>query len=525
MTGQTFPEAFGAVVARQPEHLALVDDERALTYGDVWRETRCVARALPTTDTPAEAPVVVLVRHGVDAVVQILGVVMGGRVAVPLDTHEPADRLARMVEIAGAGTVLTSRVHLPLAVEMAGEADIVVFDDIDRSVDDGPDLAPIDPSTPATIYFTSGSTGVPKGVVDDHFGVVASGLMTVDLNRFTPDDRLALTSSLAFASARARMCNGLLGGSTVCLYDVAGNGPRGVYEFVARHGITFMSMTPTVLRAIAETVDHALLTSVRQVNFSGEAFYGSDVELARAVFGEDTMLQNMLGSSESHRVASFVVPPGPVPPGVVPVGTPPYDADVRLVDDDGNDVPDGEVGAFEVVSPYVAREYWRDPDLTAERFITTPDGRRGFRTSDRGRRRPDGLYEHLGRLDDRVKVHGAMVSPSEVERAMLRLPEVARARRSCRGLHATAARGSTGTWSWSVEPHRPSGSCDVTSPRWFRRTWFRRRSPRSSRFRVAHAARSTAKRSLPRHRSCGHPTASRWDASARSHCCSARCWG
>ena len=91
-------------------------------------------------------------------------------------------------------------------------------------------------------------------------------------------------------------------------------------------------------------------------------------------------------------------------------------------------MPRGETGLLLVLDDNLSPGYWRDDvELTSERFIDLPDGRRGFRTSDVVRRRPDGAIEHVGRADDRVKVRGAMTSPSEVERALVALDDIAEA--------------------------------------------------------------------------------------------------
>ncbi len=148
---------------------------------------------------------------------------------------------------------------------------------------------------------------------------------------------------------------------------------------------------------------------------------------ARPLFGPDTILLNSFGSTEAGAIARYEVPPeddsleGPVPVGVVDA-----DVEVRIVDDDDEPVPDGEVGRLVVVRHgRIAAGYWNDPELTRRHFFTEPDGRRGFRAADACRWRDDGLLEHVGRIDSRVKVHGAMVATSEVEVALISHPDVA----------------------------------------------------------------------------------------------------
>ncbi len=143
--------------------------------------------------------------------------------------------------------------------------------------------------------------------------------------------------------------------------------------------------------------------------------------------GPTPSLRNSLGSTEAGSIARYDVPADEDGrEGPVPVGTVDPDIEVRIVDDDDEPVPDGEVGRLVVVRyGRIALGYWNDPELTRRHFFTEPDGRRGFRTPDACRWRDDGLLEHIGRIDSRVKVHGAMVATSEVEVALISHPDVA----------------------------------------------------------------------------------------------------
>ena len=188
-----------------------------------------------------------------------------------------------------------------------------------------------------------------------------------------------------------------------------------------------MSFVPSTLRALADVIPPGTMDCVKKVGFSAETLYYRDVRIARPLFGPDTILRNSLGSTEAGLIARYDVPADEDGrEGPVPVGTVDPDIEVRIVDDDDEPVPDGEVGRLVVVRyGRIALGYWNDPELTRRHFFTEPDGRRGFRTPDACRWRDDGLLEHIGRIDSRVKVHGAMVATSEVEVALISHPDIA----------------------------------------------------------------------------------------------------
>ncbi len=419
----TLPRALARVADTVPDRIALVEEGRSLTYRELVDEVNRTARAIPVSDHPGQEPVVVTVGHGIDPLVQILAVLHAGRIVLPLDVHEPTERLASVYHGAAASAVLTSRACADVAAALAGDDPVVVYEDI-TATDTTPLDVEIRPSAIASVFYTSGSTGTPKGVVDDHHGMVHHGVSYASTHGITPDDRLALTNSLAFAGMRSRLLGGLMGGAAVYTYDLGGEGLRGLRDFVVRHGITVLWFTPSMLRALNGLRPVTAMPTVRLVALGSETLFGSDVNNARAMFGEHTAFWNRLASSEAHAIAAYEVP-SDVAEGPVPVGVPLPWVSIRIVDEDGDDVPDGSEGRLVAVNPHSAIGYWNDPELTAQYFFTTADGRRGFRTSDAVRRRPDGLLEHLGRLDDRVKIRGAMVSPGEVERALARLPGVA----------------------------------------------------------------------------------------------------
>ena len=424
--GSSFREALGAVALAVPDRVALDDGSRALTYSEL---VDAVAAAAAVVAKEAGAPVTVVMEHTSDAIVALLGVMAAGRIAVPVDPRDPLDRLRAIHRDAGSSLVVTGRYSIDAARALAAGAPVLVTDELDVDIASahtsrGADA--FDPARPAMLLFTSGSTGSPKGVTISGGGIVAHALQVARSSALTPDDRIAVPGSLAFGATQSRIRAALVSGARACLFDLRERGAGGLPDWVNANGITVMFFVPSVLRALLDTAPDAYMGTVRLVTFGGEALYGRDTRRARALFGPDTVFRNRLSSSETHGMAGRVVTAADDErDGVIPVGEVEPWLEARIVDDEGDDVAEGEVGRLVVIGRDFALDYWNDPALTAERFADLPDGRRAFTTSDLVRRLDDRSLLHVARADSRVKVRGAMVATSEVEAALTSLPDVA----------------------------------------------------------------------------------------------------
>jgi amino acid adenylation domain-containing protein len=416
------------VAAAVPNRTAVDDGERQLTYAELLRATRAIARAVDAHEPMEGAEVAVIVDRGIDGIVTVLGVMTAGRVAVPLDAHDPVERLAFVAREAQVSLVLTHRSTAPLAEAIAGGAPVLALDDVVHETAGNDDLPDVDPAKLALVLFTSGSTGTPKGVVRDHDTLVRHGLVVTYANGIGPEDRVAITGAFGFVGAYVRSLGAFFGGGTACPAQFRSVGLRDFATWVTAQRITILQLVPSVLRALVDAAPDARMDTVKLITLGGETLYSQDVRRARARFGPHTVFQHRLGATEGASPAVWdVTAADDANNGPLPIGRIEPWVEIRIVGDDGADVREGEPGTLEVVSDHQALGYWRDPQLSAACFFDLPDGRRGFRTSDIVRRRPDGVLEHLGRADDRVKVRGAMVSPSEVERALTSVDGVERA--------------------------------------------------------------------------------------------------
>jgi acyl-coenzyme A synthetase/AMP-(fatty) acid ligase/thioesterase domain-containing protein/acyl carrier protein len=419
-------DALHEVAGAVPDHLAVDDGNRAVSYAELVADTERVAAAVRAHPADSASPVMVVVEQGTEAILTIIGVAASGRIGATVDSRDPVERLREIHREAGASLIVCDRASVDVARAISADTPLITPDDLPMTVVAA--TYDLDPASPATLSFTSGSTGTPKGLLRDHNSAVHGAFRYAYVEQLTPDDRYGLAGSVGFPAFQWFVWGALLNGISLCFYDLRSRGAAEIPDWVNANGVTLIWFVPSVLRAVVHAAPDAFMPSVRSVGTGGEALLGSDVRHARPLFAPRTVFENWFASSEALTVCHRIVTPDDeASDDVVPIGPPQPWVDVRIVDDFDNDVPDGDPGTVMVIGEAFSLGYWRDPGRTAECFFDLPDGRRGCRTSDRARRRPDGVLEHLGRSDDRVKVRGAMVSPSEVERALTALPDVAAA--------------------------------------------------------------------------------------------------
>ena len=337
---RSIPAALHQVVAAVPDRIAVDDGERRLTYSELLRATLAIARAVDANDPTGRAQVAVVVDQGIDGIATVLGVMCAGRVAIPLDAHDPVERLALVARQAQASLVLTHRSTTTIAEAISSGASIVELDDVVSEYEPASvDLPDVDPARLALVLFTSGSTGTPKGVVRDHDTLVRHGLVVTYANHIGGDDRVAITGSFGFVGAYVRVLGALFGGGTACPGHLRREGLRDLAAWVVAQRITVLQLVPSVLRALVDAAPDARMDSVKLVTLGGETLFSQDVRRARPWFGPRTVFQNRLGATEGASPAAWEVTEADDPhDGPLPVGRVEPWVDVRVVGDDGNEV-------------------------------------------------------------------------------------------------------------------------------------------------------------------------------------------
>lgn len=415
-------ERFEELADSQPGAPAVVSDQGVVTYGELELRANALAHALRAAGLAIEEPVGVLGERSASLPAAFLAILKAGGVYVPMGPDLPPRRLASMAEqsrmrrlVALDGLDVPAEVLSSLAANDEGQSPSVLRpEDLGRDATSRGDRRPSAPGQPASlaaILFTSGSSGRPKGVLLQHDACINMGFGHMVSQDVGPRDRMLLGAAPGFIMGLRELCVPLLAGAALVPASRAAlDDPDGLRDALARHGVTVAMFTPSYLRLF----HGAAPAGLRCLLTAGER---PDADVARR-YARELDYWNVYGATEACGTICMmrVEPEGD---GPLPAGVPFANLAVHLLDAEGREVPQGEVGEINVVGLGVARGYLGEPELTAQRFVETAHGR-AFRSSDLGRWNDEGYLEPLGRASDAVKVSGQFVALGEVEQALLR---------------------------------------------------------------------------------------------------------
>jgi amino acid adenylation domain-containing protein len=419
---------FANVVARCASQTAVCGNGEEWTYAELDRRSNQVARAILDRTSPGLGCVAYLVDHSPAMVICALGALKAAKAFLCLHPRLPTVAQRDVIRDAAPDLLLTAACHQTAAQAVAGDnRSLLLLEEIDSRYSAEPlDLA-IKPGDPAVIYYTSGSTGQPKGIVKNHRTVLHRAWLCAQYDAISTADRQSLLTSCSFASSEADCFGALLNGAALELFDL-GSRLTGLRTWIDERHITVLH-PPVVLfrKYLSQLKGSGLHPSVRVVALAGEALIASDLQLWRRHFATSCALRHRLSSTEAGHIAVACVEPGATAmPGMVPALRPVADKFLSVVDDHGSPVEEGKSGELVIRSAYLADGYWRREQESADRFQIVPDhpGERLYRTGDMVRRLDGETLEFLGRRDTQVKIRGYRVETREIEQAFLTLPNV-----------------------------------------------------------------------------------------------------
>ena len=381
-----------------------------VTYAEVAALADRYAAALRVVEVEPEQRVFVAMPDGLDFVGAFFGILKIGAVVVMVNPELAEDRVAELFKHCRPRAVIDSSAD-------GGFATLADRFDAELVTPHLPDSGPIETvarnrDDPAIWLFSGGTTGVPKAVVQTHASFVnTTRRYAHETLGYSLDDITLSVPKLHFGYATGSnlLFPFSVGASTVLFPEHPT--PEILFELIARHRPTMLITVPTMVAAMVghEDADHQDLSSLRFATSAGEAL---PVELYRSwkeTFGVE--LLDGLGTAEMWHI--FITNrPDDVRPGTI--GKPVDGFEVKVRDDDGEPVPDGDVGRLWVRGDSLAVGYWDDPDTTEEAFRDE-----WFVGGDLVRIDEDGYFEHRGRADDRLKVGGKWLAPQEVESCLL----------------------------------------------------------------------------------------------------------
>ncbi|MFJ8629533.1 amino acid adenylation domain-containing protein [Streptomyces sp. NPDC093568] len=425
-------ELFEQRVAAHPDAVAAVCGDRHLTYRELNARANRLARALLARGLRREDVVAVVMERNLDWAAAVLAVFKGGGVYLPVEPHFPAARIATMLSRAGCRLVLTEpggTAMLDRALDTLPGVQALRVDA--AGAEDHPDSDPgvgVAPDQLAYIYFTSGSTGEPKGAMCEHAGLLNHLFAKIDDLGIGEGQVVAQTAPQCFDISLWQLVSALLAGGRTLLVpqDAILDVPRFV-DTIDRGGVNVLQVVPSYLDAVVSYLERhpRALPELRCVSVTGEAL---KKELVRRWFAArpGIRLVNAYGLTETSDDTNHEVMDRAPDGERVPLGPPVNNVHVYVVDEHLSPVPLGAPGAIVFSGVCVGRGYVNDPERTRQAFTADPHhaGRRLYRSGDHGRWVPGGKLEFLGRQDSQVKIRGFRIEIGEVESAVLRAPGV-----------------------------------------------------------------------------------------------------
>ncbi|MEB8339181.1 non-ribosomal peptide synthetase [Streptomyces endophyticus] len=410
-------ELFEEQVAAHPDAPAIADERQEWTYAELNSRANQVGRALLARGLGAEQVVAVVMERGLDWAAAVLGVLKAGGVYLPVEPHFPAERVATMLTRADCRLVVADR-----------DGSLSVADACAQGHPDTDLGVRVTADQLAYLYFTSGSTGEPKGALCEHAGFVNHVLAKVDDLGIGAGDVVAQTAPQCFDISLWQLVSALtVGGRTLVVGQESILDVARFVDTIERGRVNVLQVVPSYLEAVLSELARRPrpLPELRCVSVTGEAV---KAELVRRWFAArpGVRLVNAYGLTETSDDTNHEVLDRPPDGDRVPLGPPIANVRVYVVDEDLLPVPLGAPGEIVFSGVCVGRGYVNDPERTKAAFTEDPyrPGDRLYRSGDHGRWRPDGKLEFLGRRDGQVKIRGFRVELGEVENALLRVAGV-----------------------------------------------------------------------------------------------------
>ncbi|CAM5488737.1 Amino acid adenylation domain-containing protein OS=Streptomyces alboniger OX=132473 GN=CP975_03035 PE=4 SV=1 [Streptomyces alboniger] len=419
-------ELFEERAAAHPDAVAAVHGDRCWTYAELNSRANTLGRALLARGLEREGVVAVVMERNLDWMAAVLAVLKAGGVYLPVEPHFPAARVTATLDRAGCALVLTE--HGSDAAVEATARTLFVADGYAEAHPDGDLGVSVSAGQLAYIYFTSGSTGEPKGAMCEHAGFLNHVLAKLDDLGIGAGDVVAQTAPQCFdISLWQLLAAPVAGGRTLLVgQETILDVPRFV-DTVVRGRANVLQLVPSYLEAVLAELEQRPreLPDLRCVSVTGEAVKKELVERWFAA-RPGTPLVNAYGLTETSDDTNHEVMRRVPDEDRVPLGRPIANVRVYVVDEELTPVPLGAPGEIVFSGVCVGRGYVNDPERTKAAFTDDPyrPGERLYRSGDHGRWLPDGKLEFLGRRDSQVKIRGFRIEIGEIENALLRVPGV-----------------------------------------------------------------------------------------------------
>jgi amino acid adenylation domain-containing protein len=413
-------------VQKTPENIALVFENKTLTYKELNEKSNRLAYYLKSKGVKEESLVPICIERSFEMIVGILGILKAGGAYVPIDPDYPEERIRYIIEDTAAKIILTDK-ESKSKLTAFENIEIIEIDGVQTEIDkQSTDIlkTSVKPDNVAYIIYTSGSTGNPKGVMVTHSNVVRLFKNDSPLFDFNENDVWTMFHSFCFDFSVWEMYGALFFGGKVVIVPKSVTKDSTLFsELLEKEKVTILNQIPSSFYVLQESLsENKKDLNVRYVIFGGEALDPAKLKFWKQNY-PDCKLINMYGITETTvHVTYQEIEQKHIESGNSIIGKPIPTLGIHILDKDQKLLPVGVAGELCISGAGLARGYLNRHELTSEKFIKDPfsneSNARLYRSGDLGKRLPDGNIEYLGRIDEQVKIRGYRIELGEIESAL-----------------------------------------------------------------------------------------------------------
>lgn len=435
---------------QHPRRIAVKSEEQSISYLDLEKKSNRVANFMK--GKIKEVPhVIIILDRSPGLIISIIGLLKSGLVFVPLNPFFPGTRVKKMIEETRAEWVITTEEYYEKFKQVIksnkNNLKTLLINGKDDGVDPQENTFYLDSNIESDrltfepvfnkncyIYFTSGSTGIPKGVLGRQESLVH--FIQWEMKEFEVNESFNVSQMTppSFDPFLRDIFLPLMVGGTSCIpsHDTLMN-VRELIRWIEKDEITLIHTVPSLFkRVVSEISNSNCLHSLKFILLAGELLRGRDIHRFMEIFGDRIQLVNVYGPTEATLAKLFYrIKPGDANRASIPVGKPIDGARVLILDSKKQKCWPGQKGEIYIRTPFLSSGYYNDPRLNKKVFIKNPFSKHAndiiYKTGDLGRLLPDGNIELSGRVDFQVKIRGARIELAEIENRLLQHNDVGEA--------------------------------------------------------------------------------------------------
>ncbi|WP_313563640.1 amino acid adenylation domain-containing protein, partial [Ruminiclostridium cellobioparum] len=407
---------------------------RLLSYSELDKNSNFIANLIKSRGINKGSFIGIFVEDRIETICLIIGILKAGCVFVPFDTLYPAKRIEDMVATTDIKHIFVDEDNFYKLVDVSADENeqinkILVNEELYRLDGISFERPGIQYSHEDAVYifFTSGSTGMPKAIIGKNISVLHFINWEIETFGISEGYRISQLTSVGFDAILRDIFVPLCSGGTICIPDRREIilDSNTLADWMEKAEINLIHCTPSLFKLINTSgLNNNCFGSLKYILMAGESLQPQSLANWYSTFGERIQLVNLYGPSETTMVKLFyLIRQEDVNRRNIPIGRPITGVKIIILDDEMNPCVHGTVGELYIRTPYMTHGYYKNSELQSEKFIMNPfsDNPKDliYKTGDLGRLLPDGNVEFLGRIDRQVKIRGIRVELGEIENTLL----------------------------------------------------------------------------------------------------------